>query len=180
MSQVRFATVRALHESFPEALANIGAAPSEEHPVAFLRRLAAARQFDRAISVCAYLLPRREAVWWGCLSARILLGETMPVDTAPLAAAEAWAKQPSDGNRQVALDIGSRADRNAPLTWLALGAGWSSGNFAPTPVPVPPFMTARAVRAALLVALRAVPVAELPGRLQACVMEGIRIAEEGP
>lgn len=180
MSRIRFATVRALHESFPEALANIGADPSDEHPIAFLRRLAAQRQFDHAISICAYLLPRREAVWWGCLSARILLADTLPLDAGSLVAAEAWARQPSEGNRQVALDVGSRSDRNAPLTWLALGAGWSSGNFVPTPVPVPPFMTARAVRAALLTALRGVPVGELPRRLQACVMEGIRIAEEGP
>jgi len=32
MSRIRFATVRALFESFPEALRNIGAAPTDERP----------------------------------------------------------------------------------------------------------------------------------------------------
>jgi hypothetical protein len=180
MSRIRFATIRALSESFPEALDNIGAVPTDEHPIAFLKRLAAERKFDHAVAVCAYLLPRREAVWWGCLSARTLLGNNVQTDNAPLLAAEAWVQQPTEENRQTALDIGTKADSNAALTWLALAAGWSSGTFAPTPIPVPAYMTARGIRVALLISSRSVSLPERPKRLQFCLAEGLRLAETGP
>src|SRR4051794_19572414 len=93
MSRVRFATIRALSESFPEALQNIDADPTEEHPIAFLRKLMLQEKFDHAVSVCAYLLPRREAVWWGCVSARKLLAENLLINAAPLLTAEAWVRE---------------------------------------------------------------------------------------
>ena len=104
----------------------------------------------------------------------------MQTDSAPLLAAEAWVQQPTEENRQTALDIGNKADSNAPLTWLALAAGWSSGTFAPTPIPVPAYMTARGVRVALLISSRSVSLPERPKRLQFCLAEGLRLAETGP
>ncbi len=103
MSRIRFATIRALSESFPEALDNIGAVPTDEHPIAFLKRLAAERKFDHA-----------------------------------------------------------------------------GGTFAPTPIPVPAYMTARGVRVALLISSRSVSLPERPKRLQFCLAEGLRLAETGP
>ena len=179
MSRIRFATIRALSESFPEALENIGAEPTDELPIAFLNRHAAAGKPDQAIEVCAYLLPRREAVWWGCASARTLLGGRLQGDTAGLVAAEAWVQEPSEENRQRALDVGTNAASNEPLTWLALAAGWSSGTFPPTPFPVPPYMTSRAVRISLLIGMRQANHVERPKLLQSCLDEGIRLAETG-
>jgi hypothetical protein len=178
MSRIRFATIRALFESFPEALQDIGAEPTDEHPIAFLERLAGEGKFEHAASVCAYLLPRRETVWWGCLSARKLQGDILQSNIAPLQAAEAWVQQPTEENRRIALEIGSAADSNASLTWLALAAGWSSGTFAPTPFPVPAYMTSRAVRISLLIGMRGVNLQERPKRLQICIAEGIRLADE--
>jgi hypothetical protein len=177
MSRIRFATIRALFESFPEALQNIGAEPTDEQPIAFLNRLAREGKFEDAASVCAYLLPRREAVWWGCLSARMLLGEISPGDRAPLLAAETWVQQPTEDNRRSALEIGTAADSNASLTWLALAAGWSSGTFASTPFPMPAYMTSRAVRISLLIGMRGVDKQERPKQLEICLAEGIRLAE---
>jgi hypothetical protein len=179
MSRIRFATIRALSESFPEALDNIGAEPTDEPPVAFLRRLAAAGKPDHAVEVCAYLLPRREAVWWGCASLRSLLGDKLPGDTAGLRAAEAWVQDPSEENRLAALDLGTNGASNEPLTWLALAAGWSSGTFAPTPLPIPPFMTSRAVRISLLISIRSLTPEARAKLLQSCLTEGIRLAETG-
>lgn len=180
MSRIRFATVRALCASFPEALENIGAEPTDEPPITFLNRLVAAGNTDQAIQVCAYLLPRREAVWWGCVSARTLLGGQLQDDTTALAAAEAWVQEPSDENRKAALDVGSRAASHEPLTWLARAAGWSSGTLPPLPVPVPAYMTPRAVRICMLISMdRAKPDAR-PKLLLSCLSEGIRLAEAGP
>jgi hypothetical protein len=179
MSRIRFATIRALFESFPEALRNIGAEPTDEPPVTFLKRLAAEGKPDHANSVCAYLLPRREAVWWGCESVRRLLGDRSRSDTAELKAAETWVREPTEENRRAALDIGTKAASNEPLTWLALAAGWSSGTFASTPFPVPAHMTARAVYVALLICSRIASANERMARLQTCIAEGIRLAETG-
>jgi hypothetical protein len=178
MNRIRFASIRALFESFPEALENIRVEPTDEPPVAFLTRLAAAGKPDHAVEVCAYLLPRREAVWWGCASVRSLLGGRLG-DTAGLVAAEAWVQEPSEENRLAALDIGTKGASNEPLTWLALAAGWSSGTFAPTPFPIPPFMTSRAVRISLLISMQNVTPEERPKLLQSCLAQGIRLAETG-
>jgi hypothetical protein len=180
MSRIRFATIQALFESFPEALENVGVEPTDEAPVTFLKRLAAEGKPDDAIAVCAYLLPRREAVWWGCASARTLLGDGSGDDTAALLAAEAWVQEPTEENRRIALDVGTKAASHEPLTWLALAAGWSSGTFASTPFPVPAYMSARGVRICLLISIRRMNPHERPRLLQSCLAEGIRLAERGP
>jgi hypothetical protein len=108
-----------------------------------------------------------------------LLGDQSRSDTAELMAAEAWVREPTEENRRVALDIGTKAASNEPQTWLALAAGWSSGTLASTPFPVPAHMTARAVYVALLICSRIVSVSERPKRLQICIAEGIRLAETG-
>ncbi|MBV9566289.1 MAG: hypothetical protein JOY90_38475 [Bradyrhizobium sp.] len=180
MSRIRFATIRALFDSFPEALQNIGAEPTDESPVPFLRKLAAEGKPEDAVAVCAYLLPRREAVWWGCASARTLLGDKLQDDAAALAAAEAWVREPTDENRRAALDTGTKAASKEPLTWLALAAGWSSGTFASTPFPVPAYMTSRAVRISLLISIRRAASDARPKLLQSCLARGIELAEAAP
>jgi hypothetical protein len=178
MSRIRFATIRALSESFPEVLENIRVEPTDEPPIAFLNRLVAAGKPDQAIEVCAYLLPRREAVWWGCASARTLLGGSLG-DTTGLIAAEAWVQDPSEENRLAALDIGTKGPSHEPVTLLALAAGWSSGTFSGTPFPFPPFMTSRGIRMALLISMQSVKPEAREKLLQSCLAEGIRLAEVG-
>jgi hypothetical protein len=183
MSRVRFATARALFETFPKSVTNIAAAPTDEPPVLFLRKLATAEKVEDAVTFCAYLLPRREAVWWACGCARTLLGEIAHSQAACLLAAEAWVSEPDDQHRQAALELGMQSDSNDPLTWLALGAGWSGGMLSSHPqmsALVPPFMTARAARIAVqLSAHFAKKKNELPAHLQACIAEGIKLAETG-
>jgi hypothetical protein len=183
MSRVRFATARALFETFPKAVTNIAATPTDEPPLMFLQKLADTEKFEDAVSFCAYLLPRREAVWWACGSARTLLGDIPQSRAACLLAAEAWVYEPDDQRRQAALRLGMQGDSNDPLTWLALAAGWSGGMLSShpqMPAPVPPYMTARAARIAVqLSAHFARNKNELPAHLRACVGEGIRLAETG-
>ena len=70
MSLVRFATAQAVFETFPELSQKIDASPSEQPPINFLRGMISAGKLEDAVTFCAYLLPRREAVWWACRSAR--------------------------------------------------------------------------------------------------------------
>jgi hypothetical protein len=181
MSRVRFATARALAEAFPEVLQKIGVAPTDQPPVDFAKALCSAGKLPDAVAFCAYLLPRREAVWWGCGSARALAVDVAQNGAAGLPAAEAWVYQPDDHHRQAALEIGTKGDQNDPGIWLALAAGWSGGFqvLGNQQVPIPPYMTARAVRIAILLSAARAAGAERLARLRSCIAEGIKLAETG-
>ncbi len=116
----------------------------------------------------------------GLRSTRTLLGDRLQGDSAALRAAEAWVREPTEENRRAALDVGSNAASNDPLTWLALAAGWSSGTFASTPFPVPAHMTPRAVRVCLHIAGRRVTGELGPKLMQSCLADGVRLAEAEP
>jgi hypothetical protein len=182
MSRVRFATARALYETFPEVSEKIGIAPTDQFPIDFLKGLASKGKLDEAVAFCAYLLPRREAVWWACGCTRASLGEIPRDRGACLLAAEAWVYDPDDEHRKAALEIATQADSNDPLTWLALAAGWSGGvlvTFPSVPVPVPTYMTARAARIAVLLSTAKIGKDQRAARLQACIADGIKLAETG-
>lgn len=181
MPRVRFATARALLETFPEVSKKIGAAPIDQAPIEFLKDLVAAGRLEDAVMFCAHLLPRREAVWWACGCARALLGDIPQSRAAGLLAAEAWVYEPDDKHRQAALEIGNNGDSNDPLTWLALGAGWSGGLLVSQPnvqVPAPAYMTARAARIAVVLSAAKLGKNRL-SCLPACIGDGIKLAETG-
>jgi len=182
MFQTRFVTTRALFESFPRSVTGIAAEPTDEPPVVFLKKLSAQHKFEDAIGFCAYLLPRREAVWWACGCVRTLLGDIAASRSGPIIAAEAWVYNPDDEHRRIALEIGKRADNNDPLSWLALSAGWSGGALLAHPqhlVPVPAYMTPRAARIAILLSARIFDPEQYTARIQACIVDGIKLAETG-
>ena len=66
MGNPRFATTKDLLSSFPAAAAYLRDAGSPEVSLHYVERRVAEKRLDLAISYCAFLLPRREAVWWGC------------------------------------------------------------------------------------------------------------------
>ena len=152
----RFVTVRDLYEAFPAARQDVGREPSDEPSLAFLNGLVANGAFAQAMSYCVYLLPRREAVWWGCETLRRLIPNQSAKDEAALEAAEAWVFQTDEARRIEALTVGTQGDGRSPATWMARAAGWSGGNVVPPELgsaPAPPDQTARALRAGLLIAL---------------------------
>jgi hypothetical protein len=182
MSRVRFATAKALFDTFPEAYKKIGAKPTDQFPIDFLSGLVSQGKLEDAVTFCSFLLPRREAVWWACGCARALLGDIPKSRAAGLVAAEAWVYEPDEDHRVAALEIGTKGDSNDPLTWLALGAAWSAGSLVARPgvtAPVPPYMTARCARIAVVLSTRFLKKDERPARLRACIAEGIKLAETG-
>jgi len=182
MSRIRFATASALFQTFPEVAQKIGTASSDQTPIVFLKRLCSDGKVAEAVTFCAYLLPRREAVWWACGCVRSLLGDLPKNEAVGLLAAEAWVYQPDDERRQAALEFGIRGDRNEALTWLALAAGWSGGFFktgGDQQHQVPPYMTARAARIAVLFSAAKLAGPERTARLKSCIAQGIKLAENG-
>jgi hypothetical protein len=182
MSRVRFHTANALFEAFPELSKKISTPPSDQLSIDYLRGLISTTDFKDALTFCAYLLPRREAVWWACGCVRDVLSEIQPPRSDALLAAEAWVSQPDNDRRQAALDIGTQGNEEDPITWLARGAGWSGGFLFSHPqrqVPMPPYMTPRAIRVALLLAISKVNPNEQRARVNFWITEGIKLAETG-
>lgn len=172
----RFVTARALFEEFPTLPQAVKIAPSDEEPVAFVRGLLAAGKLREASAVCAYLLPKREAVWWvcHCLRAR---SDIIPANDPALLAAEAWAREPTEEARDVAAQWGKAADQQAPTTWAAHAAGFSSGNLAVLPegpIRVPPHLTAESARVAILLAECKLEPDAVADFLRACIAAAMR------
>jgi hypothetical protein len=182
MPSLRFATVRDLFDAFPTAQDDVGIEPTDELSLDFLRTQIQKGRWDEALSYCAYLLPRREAVWWGCQSLREILPQSSPQELAALGIAEAWVKEPDEASRRAALDLGNGGDHRSPSVWMALAAGWSGGNMVKPEqgnVPAAPHATARAVRAGLLIARCRVTPAQTPALFKTCLESGMRLATTG-
>src|SRR5690606_25846941 len=116
--------------------------------------LAAAGHWLDAIAFLARALPKREAVWWACMCARVT---APPAEEAAspegdvagpaaagrgparaLAAAEAWVYKPSEENRRECEAAAHAAQFDSPESWAAIAAFWSGGSVAPPGGPVVP------------------------------------------
>jgi hypothetical protein len=178
-TRLRFNTARQVFDAFPRVTTEIDLRPGEEPPLDFARKLLArAHRFD-AIVYMACLLPRREAVWWGCQCVRALCGNK---EDEALLAAEAWVREPEEEHRRAALQIAPSGDSRVATTWLARAAGNSGGNIAAddsAPVRASPDATAINLKAAVILAIVEHPMTEARAWMKACVEAGIRFAEGG-
>ncbi|MGY4477432.1 DUF6931 family protein [Bradyrhizobium sp. USDA 3364] len=183
MGQVRFSTVRDLFEAYPLARYDVGNAAPDKLSLDFLQEAADAGNWHQAVSFCAYLLPRRVAVAWGCRSLRQMFDNFDANEGRSLSFAETWVRQPDEQSRNKALAVGNANDPEQPATWLALAAGWSGGSVVPAefaPVEAKPDQTARAVRAALLIGLCRLTRESRDRIMTACLEDGIQLARGEP
>jgi hypothetical protein len=182
MSQVRFSTVRDLFDAYPSAAGDVGAAEDSMRTLDFVRLLVGKRDWQAAISVCAYLLPRRVAVAWACRSIRRMVERLRPDDDRMIGFAEAWVEEPEEPRRRKALASGNVGDARSAATWVALAAGWSGGSIVPDDMgyaPADPEQTAKAVRVALFIALSRLEEGAKPRVMTTCLQDGIQLASEG-
>jgi hypothetical protein len=181
MPLIRFATAQDVFDAFPTAHDDVDADPTDVASLSYLQSLADGGAFKNAIAFCAYLLPRREAVWWGCHCIRTLATKLTPDEIELLEAAESWVEVPEEDRRLTALELGMRSNHNWPSTWLALAAGWSGGNIIlgiHATAQAPPHQTAKAVRAAVLTAIsRLSPLDRING-MRTCINAGVRLASD--
>jgi hypothetical protein len=180
-SRLRFTAARQIFDTFKTASDDIAAQPSDEDPLTFVRKLAQSERPIEAIAFCAYLLPRREAVWWACQCVRAIQGEAIAGDAA-LKAAEDWVRDPEESTQRTALALGASGNMRAATTWLAKSAGWSGGNIAIAglaPVSAPAHLTAKAVLAAIVLAMAKAGTRSQAAWIAACIEACIRFAEGG-
>jgi hypothetical protein len=125
-------------------------------PRAFFDLLVEQGRHADALRFLAQALPKRLAVWWGCLcnwhTARPEPPESV---AAALHVAVRWALEPTEANRLAAGEVGQKEDCETSAGCLAMAAFWSSGSLTPShlpAVPVPPDLTGRLVSGAVLLA----------------------------
>src|ERR1700676_1741041 len=127
MARPRFATARELIGAFPFARYDLETKPTEQPPVEFIRSLTAAGAYRDAVSCCAYLLPRREAVWWACQCVRASRKTMLPEEKAALGAAEGGGRTPEEGLRQAAMAFGTDEPTDSAAIWACRAAAFSGG-----------------------------------------------------
>lgn len=131
-----------------------------QHCLDFLRRLRLGPVPEEAISLMAFGLLPRPAVWWGheCLKAAPdLLSDQ---DKAMMELVVTWVAEQDEGSRYAVMDAGNAASDKGPGVWLALGAGWSGGSMSHQGLPaVQPLssLTGQVLNVAINAALARVP-----------------------
>ncbi|TPQ27301.1 hypothetical protein PL263_12880 [Methylomonas sp. EFPC3] len=152
-------------------------------PAAFLRNLIELKLFPDAVRFLARALPKREATWWACISARSVVGpDTKPEVVKALEAAELWVFKPTEPNRRLANSAAHDASFENPAAWAAMAAFWSEGSMAPENVPaVPPAdnLTGKAVAGAVMLAAVLTQPDKSQDKYQFFLEQGIDIANGG-
>jgi len=121
----------------------------------FLELLIGKQLFLDAIRLLAYVLPKREAVGWGCLCVRQSLGtEDASKISETQVAAERWVSNPDEANRRAAKAAADKEGLESPSGMLALAAFVSGGSIVAEnvePVPPPDHLTAQLVSVAVMI-----------------------------
>ena len=122
----------------------------------FLSLLVEKELFRDAIRLVAYLLPKREAIGWGCLCTRHVLtlqtGKPLPDVQA---AVERWVSTPNEDNRWAAKEAADKEEPKTPSGFLAMAVFFSGPSMAPPnlqPVPPPEHVTSEIVANAVVLA----------------------------
>jgi hypothetical protein len=150
-------------------------------PDELINQMAAEGKFMDALRLRAYLLTKREAVWWGYLCVRDELDQPLPApQVAALEAAAAWVADPDEKNRRAAEERAAALKYSGVGATLALSAFWSDGSIAPEGNPeVPPDerLTSQGVAAALISAAYHGDATKATSRIHTFLTRGKEIAE---
>jgi hypothetical protein len=159
-------------------------------PREFLDSLLAGKRHAAAIDFLAHALPPREAIWWGCLCLQHAVGSNLPpVEATAAKAAAKWVLDPSEENRKAAQAPGEAARVGTPAGCLAMAVAWTSGSLAPPipqphakappipPVPPGPYLPAKAVAGAVMLAAVKAEPARIVDTQRLFVELGIGVAE---
>ncbi len=149
MTNLRFSTAQQVVDAFPILKDDFKEDDLQSHPVEFVRRLIAADKVQGALALCAFMLPRRDAVRWLCESLRKYGKDFSESEEAHLTLAENWVQNPVEKNRSANLNAAMTSGFKTAPAWAAAAAGWSGGNIGndpEKPVPPPPHLTGQAVK----------------------------------
>jgi hypothetical protein len=144
-------------------------------------KLTAEEKFQDAIKLRAYLLDKRQAVWWGCYCCREELDGKLPSEQEEAVnSAALWVEDPNESNRRAAETKAAELNYSGPGATLGLSAFWSNGSLAPEGSPdVEPDerLTAQGVTAALITAAYLADPTKAANRFRTFLERGKEIAD---
>jgi len=150
-------------------------------PQQFVEMLFQGGLYVDAFDFLAHALPKRDAIWWACVSVRHALGPALPPkDFAALKAAVEWVLEPDEPKRRAAQAAAAAGGFATPAACAALAVFGSGGSLVPpnlSEVPPEPSMTAQAVSRAITLASVQVESRTIPDVQRELVELGIAIAE---
>jgi hypothetical protein len=171
------ADVAAVAELSDEAT---GLVRPEIAPQDYVALLMSKKLYADAVRFVAHALPKREAVWWGWISAKRAAGSDPPPKIkASLEATEKWIAQPDDESGRVAMAAAKEAQTTTAAGCAGMAAFFSGSSLGPAHVPpIPPgeFLTAKAVTGAVIYAAVGKDPVNAPDRFQSFVTQGVEVA----
>lgn len=151
-------------------------------PQGFLALLVQNSYIGDAVRFLAFALPKREAVWWACVTARSDQTQSTEAQEECLERAVAWVYEPTDAKRRICMEAAEDAQFEGAAAYAALAAFWSGGSLAPENMPevLPdPSLAAIGVGASVLLAITDGDPKRLEERFEAAMQRGIDIANGG-
>jgi hypothetical protein len=149
-------------------------------PQDYVALLMSKKLYADAVRFVAHALPKREAVWWGWISAKRAAGaDPPPKIKASLEATEKWIAQPDDESGRTAMAAAKEAKTTTAAGCAGMAAFFSGSSLGPAHVPpIPPgeFLTAKAVSGAVIYAAVGKDPANAPERFQSFVTQGVEVA----
>lgn len=153
MTKLRFSTAQQIIDTYPILRDEFQSAALDANPLEFIKGLLDTQQGREALALCAFMLPRREAVAWLCQTLRQHGGTLNSSDENLLNLAEVWVQTPVEKNRNAALKAVMASGFRTGSAWAAAAAGWSGGSMLESsdhPLPPPAHLTGQAVKMGLV------------------------------
>lgn len=148
-------------------------------PQDYVALLMSKKLYADAVRFVAHALPKREAVWWGWISAKRAAGpEPPPKIKASLEATEKWIAQPDDESGRAAMAAAKEAQTATAAGCAGMAAFFSGSSLGPPHVPpIPPgeYLTAKAVSGAVIYAAVGKDPVNAPERFQSFVAQGVDV-----
>ncbi|HXT08003.1 MAG TPA: hypothetical protein VN715_13825 [Roseiarcus sp.] len=176
-SRIRFAEASDVYAAFPALELYAPRAAAAVAPLDHARALLGSRRPSTALAYLAHLLPRREAVWWGCQCVSAVLGAAAKNDGLRLTLQ--WVRDPDETLRRDALAFAEASGLQSSTSWLARAVGHSGGSVAASdqpPAAPNADACALAVNAAVVLAATSAPPPMILPWLRECAEAGVRFA----
>jgi hypothetical protein len=151
-------------------------------PQDYVALLMSKKLYADAVRFLAHALPKRQAVWWGWISAKRAAGpEPPPKIKESLEATEKWIAQPDDENGRAAMTAAKVAETSTAAGCAGMAAFFSGSSLGPAHVPpIPPgeYLTAKAVSGAVIYAAVGKDPVNAPERFQSFVAQGVDVTKK--